>query len=165
MIYSGINTGRVWTADQLASEGDAPSVGSIAWVQNKCYKFVLFDHGTETHDLIAGDVVYYVDATGYEAGTVTADVSDSSGQEIGAGIVTTTVTEDGSYFWVQIKGAATAAVTLGGSAADGDPLTIVGAVNKALARAVEADTAGVYKPVVAYATDASAKKILCDFPF
>lgn len=131
----------------------------------KIYKYVKYVEGTATLDLTSGDVVYYVDDTGYGTNTVTADVSDALGQEIGAGVCGATVTVNGTYFWVQIKGAATCAVALGGSAGDGDPLTCVGAADKALTKAAEADTAAVYKPVVAIAVDASAKEIICDFPF
>lgn len=131
----------------------------------KIYKYVLYNDGTGNLDLASGDVVYYVDDTGYGASTVTADVSDATGQELGAGVVGATVTADASYFWVQIKGAATVNQTIGGSAGDGDPLTCVGAADKALTKAAESDTAAVYKPVVAFAVDASAKEIICDFPF
>jgi len=131
----------------------------------KVYKYVQYVDGTANLDLAAGDVVYYVDDTGYGANRVTADVSDATGQEIGAGVVQATVTDDLAYMWVQIKGPATVTETLGGSAGDGDPLTCVGAADKALTKAAEADSTGVYKPVVAIAVDASAKEIICDFPF
>ena len=130
----------------------------------KMYKYVLYAEGTGALDLAAGDVVYYVDDTGYGASTVTADASDSTGAEIGAGVAVAAVTTDASYFWIQIKGAATLAVALGGSAGDGDPLTATAAADKALTKAAEADTAATYVSVVAYAVDASAKEVLCDFP-
>jgi hypothetical protein len=162
MWMTGIKSDEVSTTREFA-------LGTIAanWEDGafKVYKYVQYVDGTANLDLVAGDVVYYVDDTGYGANRVTADVSDSSGQEIGAGVVQATVTDDLAYMWVQIKGPATVAVTIGGSAADGDPLTCVGAADKALARAVEADTAAVYKPVVAIAVDASAGEIICDFPF
>ena len=131
----------------------------------KLYKYVKYVEGTGTLDVVAGDVVYYVDDSGYGASTVTADVSDSSGQEIGAGVVCAAVTATNTYMWIQIKGFATTAVALGGSAGDGDPLTCVGAADKALTKAAEADSTGVYKPVVAIAIDASAQEIICDFPY
>lgn len=140
--------------------------GTIGWDNtNKAYKYVTYAEGTGTLDLVSGDVVYYVDDTGYGSHTVTADVSDATGQEIGAGVAQAAVTADGSYFWVQIKGPATVAVAIGGTPGDGDPLTCVGAADKALTKAAESDTAAVYKPVVAFAVDASAKEIICDFPF
>ena len=162
MSYLGANLTQTYTS---LSEGNTPSAGTIVWVGNKCYKFVKYAEGTGALDLAVGDVVYYVDDTGYGAHTVTADVSDASGQEIGAGVAQAAVTATNTYFWVQIKGAATLAVALGGSAGDGDPLTCVGAADKALTKAAESDTAAVYKPVVAFAVDATAKEIICDFPF
>lgn len=132
---------------------------------SRIYKYVKYDEGTATLDLAAGDVVYYVDDSGYGAHTVTADASDATGQQLGAGVAAAAVTADGSYFWIQIKGFATCAVAIGGSAVDGDPLTAEGAADKALTRAIEADSAAVYKPVCAYAVDATAKEIICDFPW
>lgn len=164
-VCVGAELTRVYTASQLY-EGRTPSLGTIyEGLLGKKYKFVLYDEGTGALDLAAGDVVYYVDDTGYGAHTVTADVSDSTGAEIGAGVAMAAVTADASYFWVQIKGPATTAVALGGSAGDGDPLTCVGAADKALTKAAEADTAATYKAVVAFAVDASAKEIICDFPY
>lgn len=160
--YLGADIDQVYTS---LTEGNTPSVGTIVWVQNKAYKFVQYAEGTGALDLAAGDVVYYVDDTGYGSSTVTADVSDATGQEIGAGVAVAAVTADASYFWIQIKGAATVSTTIGGSAGDGDPLTCVGAADKALTKAAESDTAAVYKPVVAFAVDASALEIICDFPF
>lgn len=158
----GIDLDMVYTS---LTEGKTPAVGDVVWLKGKAYKFVLYAEGTGALDLASGDVVYYVDDTGYGASTVTADVSDATGQEIGAGVAQAAVTTTGSYFWIQIKGAATVSTALGGSAGDGDPLTCVGAADKALTKAAESDTAAVYKPVVAFAVDASAKEIICDFPF
>lgn len=156
-------TGMKLDSVSTTAEFRAGTVGVT--YDGKMYKYVKYDEGTAALDLAAGDVVYYVDDSGYGASTVTADVSDATGQEIGAGVAQAAVTDDASYFWVQIKGAATVAVALGGSAGDGDPLTCVGAADKALTKAAESDTAAVYKPVVAFAVDASAKEIICDFPW
>ena len=164
MANIGADLTRTWTSAQL-DEGGAPALGDIYWKGNKAYKFVLYAEGAGALDLAAGDVVYYVDDTGYGANTVTADASDATGAEIGAGVATTAVTTTGDYFWIQIKGPATLAVALGGSAGDGDPLTAVGAADKALTKAAEADSAATYKHVCAVAVDASAKEIICDFPF
>lgn len=163
---SGAVLDQVWeTKAAMDATGKGFAAGDIVWSRNKAYKLVIYSDGTGNLDLVAGDVVYYVDDTGYGAHTVSADVSDATGQEIGAGVAMAAVTVDGSYFWVQIKGAATVTETLGGTAGDGDPLTCVGAADKALTKAAEADSTGVYKPVVAFAVDASAKEIICDFPF
>lgn len=161
-IYSGANITATYTT---LAEGNTPAVGDVAFIGSKVYKFVKYVEGTGALDVVAGDVVYYVDVTGYSAGTVTADVSDATGQEIGAGVVQAAVTATNTYMWVQIKGFATLAVALGGAAGDGDPLTCVGAADKALTKAAESDTAAVYKPVVAWAMDASDKEVICDFPW
>lgn len=131
----------------------------------KIYKYVTYTEGTGALDLAVGDVVYYVDDSGFGANAVTADVSDATGQEIGAGVTPVAVTVDASFFWVQIKGHATVSTTIGGTPADGDPLTCVGAADKALTKAAESDTAAVYKPVVAIGIDVSAKEVACDFPW
>ncbi len=159
MSTVGIDFNSVSTTPQYRA-------GMIATAYDgKVYKYVKYSDGTANLDLVAGDVVYYVDDTGFGAHTVTADVSDSSGAVIGAGVVQATVTDDLSYIWVQIKGAATVSVTAEGSAGDGDPLTCVGAGDKALTKAAEADSTATYKAVVAFAVDASAKEIICDFPY
>lgn len=163
---SGAVLDQVWeTKAAMDATGKGFAAGDIVWSSNKAYKLFIYAEGTGALDLAAGDVVYYVDDTGYGAHTVTADVSDATGQEIGAGVAQAAVTVNGSYFWAQIKGGATLSTALGGSAGDGDPLTCVGAADKALTKAAESDTAAVYKPVVAFAVDASAKEIICDFPY
>ena len=141
---------------------DKEVVGTLRFEGNSVYKYVKYDDGTGNLDLAVGDVVHYVEDTGYAASTVTADVSDSSFDEIGAGVVLAAVTADASYFWIQIRGPATVLQTIGGSAGDGDPLTCVGAADKALTLA---SVSTVNVNVVAIAIDASEKTIICDFPF
>jgi hypothetical protein len=141
---------------------DKEGVGTLRWEGNKCYKYVKYIDGTANLDLAAGDVVVYTDASSTQ---VTADVSDIAASEIGAGVALGAVTEDARFIWIQIKGAATLSTTIGGTPADGDPLTAKGAADKALTKAAEADSAAVYVPVVAFAVDASEKTALCDFPF
>jgi hypothetical protein len=69
------------------------------------------------------------------------------------------VPADLEYCWIQIKGPATlnTALTAG---ADGNALTAVGSSDGALDV-----SALVTDSVVAYAVDASAKIVLCDFPW
>lgn len=148
-------------------------LGSIAMLANgKVYKYVKYDDGTGNLDLAAGDVVHYIDDTGYGANTVGADISDLTGKGIPAGVVPAAVTADASYFWIQIKGAATLAVALESSndvapvaAGDGDPL-VLGDADKALRRqntTIDADAERIVE--CAIAVDASAKEIICDFPY
>lgn len=162
MWITGIKSDAVTTTQEFALGTIGANFQGGAF---KVYKYVKYVEGTGALDLAAGDVVHYVDDSGYGANTVTADVSDASGQEIGAGVAQAAVTATNSYIWVQIKGPATLAVAIGGTPGDGDPLTCVGAADKALTKAAEADSTGVYKPVVAIAVDASEKEIICDFPF
>ena len=170
MVGVGAELDRVYEPDSNGdypelTQGRMPSLGTIYWGLGKCYKFVQYDEGTAALDLAAGDVVTYVDDSGYAANTVTADASDATGKNIGAGVAVAAVTVDASRFWVQIKGAATLNTAIGGSGSDGDPLTAEAAADKALTLAAEADTGADYVTVVAIAVDYDAKEIICDFPF
>ncbi len=129
----------------------------------KTYKYVKYSK-LDSLNLVAGDCVSYVDDSGYAASTVTADSSAASGKNIGAGVCQGTVTADLQYFWVQIKGAATLNVNVGGSLSDGDPLTAEAAPDKSLTLALEADTGADYVTVVAISVDDTADEIICMFP-
>lgn len=149
-----------WTADQLETQGNAPGVGAhFTAPGGKIYKFVQYDTGAGSVAAVAGNICYYYAPSGASAGAtsvVTSDLSDSS--EIGAGVLQS-APGDGEYCWIQIKGPATItpALTAG---ADGDPLTATGSTDGTLDV-----TAAATDPIVAYAIDASAKIIMCDFPF
>lgn len=169
-MFAGLDITEVYEPDadgniQALDEGKCPSLGTVVFNQNKWYKFVKYDEGTAALDIAAGDVVTYVDDSGYAANTVTADASDATGKNIGAGVAQAAVTVDGSYFWVQIKGRAVLNTAIGGSGSDGDPLTAEAAADKALTLAAEADTGADYVSVVAIAVDYDAKEIICDFPW
>lgn len=137
----------------------------------KEYKYVKYNDGTGNLDLAVGDIVHYIDVTGYAAHTVGADVSDLTGKGIPAGVSPVVVATDASYFWIQTKGIATAAVALETSndvspvaAGDGDVL-VLGDADKALRRqntVIDADAERVIE--CAIASDASAKEIICNFP-
>lgn len=141
---------------------DKEGVGTLRFENNKVYKYVKYVHGTGSLDVVAGDMAVYTDESAEE---VTADVSDISAQEIGAGVFVADVDETDRYCWIQTTGPATLNQAIGGSAGDGDPLTAVGASDKALTKAAESDTAAVYKPVCATAVDASAKTVLLHCPW
>jgi hypothetical protein len=68
------------------------------------------------------------------------------------------VLADGEYGWIQIKGRATLTTALT-AGADGNALTAVGATDGTLDV-----SAAVTDAICAYAVDASAKIVLCDFP-
>lgn len=133
-------------------------------VNHKTYKYVKYNDGTENLDLVAGDVVTYVDDSGYAAATVTADDSDATGKNMGAGVAVTTVTVDASYFWIQIKGGVILTQAIAGSGNDGDLLTAEAGGNKALTLAKEADTGADYVHVCAITVDITGKEIICAFP-
>lgn len=158
-IYSGANLTATYTAAQL-TEGNTPSVGDVFFgVDGKVYKFVQYDTGAGSVAAVAGNVAYYYAPSGTSAGAitvVTSDVSDSAG--LGAGVLQSTP-GDGEYCWVQIKGPATITPALA-AGADGNALTAVGATDGTL------DVSGlVTDAVVAFAVDADAKIIMCDFPW
>lgn len=149
-----------WTADQLKTLGNAPGVGDhFAGNEGKVYKFVQYDTGAGGVAAVAGNVCYYYAPGGTSAGAttvVTSDLSDSAG--LGAGVLQA-APADAEYCWIQIKGAATLTTALT-AGADGNALTVVGATDGTL------DVSGlVTDAVVAYAVDASAKIIMCDFPW
>lgn len=149
-----------FTADTLKNSGAGFGVGDhYEGGDGKVYKFVQYDTGAGPVAAVAGNVAYYYAPGGASAGAttvVTSDISDSAG--LGAGVLMS-APADGEYCWIQIKGAATLtpALTAG---ADGNALTAVGATDGTLDV-----SALVTDAVVAYAVDASAKIILCDFPW
>lgn len=133
--------------------------GNMTSAGLKLYKYVRYDTGAGDVAAVAGNVAYYYAPSGTSAGAttvVTSDLSDSA--EVGAGVLQS-APADGQYCWIQIKGPATlnTALTAG---SDGDPLTPTGATDGTLDV-----SAAVTDVICAIALDASAKLILCDFPF
>ena len=121
------------------------------------FKYVQYDTGAGSVAAVSGQVAYYYAPSGASAGAVnvvTSDLSDSN--EVGAGVLQSAPT-DGQYCWIQIGGTATLTIALA-AGADGDPLTPTGASDGTLDV-----TADVTSPVCAFAIDASAKIIACQF--
>ena len=121
------------------------------------FKYVQYDTGAGSVAAVSGQVAYYYAPSGTSAGAVnvvTSDLSDSN--EVGAGVLQSAPT-DGQYAWIQIGGTATLTIALA-AGADGDPLTPTGASDGTLDV-----TADVTSPVCAFAIDASAKIIACQF--
>ena len=139
---------------------NTPGLGDIYFgIDGKVYKFVQYDTGAGPVAAVIGNVCYYYAVSGASAGQtniVTSDLSDSAG--LGAGVLQSAPT-DGQYCWIQIRGDATItpALTAG---ADGNALTAVGATDGTLDV-----SALVTDSIVAYAVDASAKIIKCNFPW
>jgi hypothetical protein len=143
---------------------DSEGVGALRWEGNKCYKWVKYAKGAGSVAAVAGNVVYYygvsADAVtgGYENNVVTMDITDGY---LGAGVLQAIIA-DGSFGWIQVKGPATLTTALT-AGADGNPLTHIGTTDGTLD--VVADGEADTSAIVAWATDISAKKIVCDFPF
>ncbi len=156
-ILAGANLTENYTT---LEGGNAPGVGDVFFAPlGKVYKFVQYNPGVGAVAAVAGNACYYLAPSGVSAGAinvVTSDLSDSAG--LGAGILQSAI-PSGAYGWVQIKGFATItpALTAG---ADGNALTAVGATDGTLDV-----SALVTDAIVAYAVDASARIIMCDFPF
>ncbi len=126
-------------------------------VSGNTFKYVQYDTGAGSVAAVSGQVAYYYAPSGASAGAVnvvTSDLSDSN--EVGGGVLQSAPT-DGQYCWVQIGGTATLSIALT-AGADGDPLTPTGAGDGTLDV-----TAAATSPVCAFAIDASAKIIACQF--
>jgi hypothetical protein len=157
--FVGADITATYDATQLAQIGPAGIGDHYVAQSGKIYKFVKFNNGVGNVAAVSGNVCYYYAVSGASAGEiteVTMDVTDSGG--IGAGVFQS-VPADGEYCWIQIKGPATLTTALT-AGADGNALTAVGTTDGTLDV-----SALVTDAVVAYAVDASAKIIFCDFPF
>lgn len=145
----GMNTSSVTTDRQFA-------LGSIGQSSDgKLYKYVTYSEEAAATDGVAGEVAYFVAATGYATNDVTSDVSASD--SVGAGVLQA-VMSDNEFGWIQIRGTATLTIALT-AGADGNALTAVGAGDGTLDV-----SAAVTDAICAVAGDASAKEILCLFP-
>ena len=156
---AGVVLDEITTAVQQAIDGDA--VNTIFQDRNgKIYKRIEYEAGAAAAAGVAGEVTYYFAASGdgategYANGIVTSDLSDSA--EVGAGVLQAALT-DGTFGWVQIKGAATLTIALT-AGADGDPLTPTGAGDGTLDL-----TTAVTDNICAFGSDVSDKTIMCDF--
>ncbi len=136
------------------------AVGAIGAGHNgKIYKYVRYKVGAGSVAAVAGNVAYYYAPSGASAGSttdVTSDLSDSA--EVGAGVLQAAPANN-EYCWIQTKGAATLTTALT-AGADGDPLTPTGSTDGTLDVTTAATDA-----ICAHAIDASAKIVMCEFPF
>ncbi|MGL6208729.1 MAG: hypothetical protein ACRC14_02725 [Paracoccaceae bacterium] len=139
---------------------NTPGLGDVYFgIDGKVYKFVQYDTGAGPVAAVIGNVCYYYAVGGVSAGQtliVTSDLSDSAA--LGAGVLQSAPL-DGEYCWIQTQGPATItpALTAG---ADGNALTAVGATDGTLDV-----SALVTDSIVAFAVDASARIIMCRFPW
>jgi len=155
----GADITATYDSTQLNLQGPANVGDHYEASDGKVYKFVQYDTGAGAVAAVSGNVCYYYAPSGTSAGAttvITSDLSDSAG--LGAGVLQS-APADGEYCWVQIKGPATLTTALT-AGADGNALTAVGATDGTLDV-----SAAVTDAVVAYAVDASAKIVMCDFPY
>lgn len=159
--FVGASLDTVYTAADLtgANSGKAPGLGDLyVSHDNKKYRFVKYNTAAGPVAAVIGNVCYFYAAGGVSAGQsneVTSDLSDSA--NLGAGVLMS-APGNGEYCWIQIKGVATLTTALT-AGADGNALTAVGATDGTLDV-----SAAVTDAIVAYAVDASAKIVMCDFP-
>lgn len=162
MWIAGAKWDRTVLAADIASGAAVPEfrLGSIgASYDGKMYKYVKYNAASGSIAGVAGNVCYYYAPGGVSAGSfteVTSDLSDSA--NLGAGVLVAAMAT-GDYGWVQIRGIATltTALTAGG---DGQALTPIGSTDGTLDV-----SALVTDSICAYAIDASAKIVACNFPF
>jgi hypothetical protein len=160
MYISGAKWNRTVTAAEITAGGKPEfTVGTLGMdYTGKRYKYVQYDTGAGGIAGTAGNVTYYYAPGGVSAGSstvVTSDLSDSA--NLGAGVLVAAM-GDGDYGWVQIGGVATLTTALT-AGADGNALTPVGSTDGTLDV-----SAAVTDNVCAWAVDASAKIVMCNFP-
>ena len=149
------------TALTETSLTDLEGIGKIRFQNGRWYKWVLYDDGTDTLDIVAGDFLVYVTLTGYGLSKVTADASDGTATNpTGAGIAVATVTVDQTYMWIQIKGAATLSLDPTGPPSDSNAI-VPSATDKAVAVATSSDV----EHIIGHILDDSAKTCYLDCPW
>jgi hypothetical protein len=160
--FVGASLDTTWTAAQLvgAESGKAPGIGDIfVSHDNKTYRFVQYNSGAGAIAAVAGNAVGFYAPGGVSAAAtnvVTSDVSDTAAN--GAGVLVG-APGTGEYGWIQVKGVATLTTALV-SGGDGNALIMSATTDGTLKVA-----AAVTDTVCAYAIDASAKVIMCAFPY
>jgi hypothetical protein len=150
-------TGANWTDTSTDALFTVGSVG--AGHNGKFYKYVQYKVAAGSVAAVAGNVCYYFAPSGASAGSTTAVTSDlSDSAELGAGVLQSAPANN-EYCWIQTKGPATLTTALT-AGADGDPLTPTGSTDGTLDV-----TAAATDAVCAHAVDASAKIVMCEFPW
>ncbi len=140
---------------------DVEGVGKIRFEGNKVYKWVKYDDGTANLDIVAGDFLNYLAATGYGLNTVVADTADADATTpFGAGVAMATVTLTNTYMWIQIKGSATLSLDPTGPPSDSNAM-VPSATDKAVAVATASDVEHICGHVI----DDTAKLVYLDCPW
>lgn len=152
--------------DEISTTRRDP-LGALRVHDGVMYKYVHIKNTTATVAGVAGDAVGYDAEDGVANNQVVIDLTDADNPPVPAGLLMGSVTgtlATSYYGWIQVSGPATLNTTPSGAPGDGHPLYLT-TTDKTLGKAVEADSAGVYKTVCAVANDASAKTVLCCFPY
>lgn len=140
---------------------DKEGVGTHRYENGKWYKWVQYNDGAANLDVVAGDFVNYLAATGHKNAVVTPDTASAdSTTPMGAGVILAPVTADLDFCWIQIKGQATLSIDPTGSAGDSNAL-VPSATDKAMAIATASDV----EHICGHATDDSAKEVYLDCPW
>ena len=140
---------------------DLEGVGKIRFENKKWYKWVKYDDGTDNLDIVAGDFLGYLAATGYGLSTVVSDISDGDATTpFGAGVAVATVTVTATFMWIQIKGSVTLSIDPTGTPGDSNAL-VPSATNKAMAVATASDV----EHICGHTIDDSAKLVYLDCPW
>lgn len=159
--YYGAKLNDTFTAAQLTGSESGRTFGigdKFVDQSGNEYRFVQYNSGAGAIAAVIGNVVGFYAPGGVSAGAtnvVTSDVSDTAAN--GAGVLMG-APATGEYCWIQTKGLAT--IT---------PALVSGGDGQALVLSVTTDgtlkvAAAVTETVCAYAIDASAKIIMCQFP-
>lgn len=153
-ILSGVTLAKI----DLAANGPKFALGTeYESYDGKKYRYYQYTTAAGSVAAVAGNVAYFYAPGGVSAGAstvVTSDLSDSA--NVGAGVLQAALANN-DYGWFQTKGPATLNLALT-AGADGNALTPVGSTDGALDV-----SALVTDPICAFAIDASAKIIMCNF--
>ena len=140
---------------------DLEGVGKVRYENKKWYKWVKYNDGTADLDVVAGDFVNYLAATGYKNSEVVPDTADADATTpFGAGVVQAAVTVTATFMWIQIKGFATLSLDPTGTPGDSNAL-VPSATDKAMAVATASDV----EHICGHTTDDSAKEVYLDCPW
>lgn len=154
-ILSGVTLAKA----DLSADGPKFALGTeYESSDGKKYRYYRYSTAVGVVAAAIGNVAYFYAPGGVSAGAttvVTSDLSDSAG--VGAGVIQSLMANN-DYGWFQTKGPATLTTALT-AGADGNALTAVGATDGTLDV-----SALVSDAICAYAIDASAKIVMCDFP-
>lgn len=140
---------------------DKEGVGTIRFEGGKWYKWVKYNDGAANLDVVAGDFLNYMAASGHKNKEVVPDTADAdSTTPFGAGVAVAAVTTTGDFMWIQIKGFVTLSIDPTGTPGDSNALT-PSATDKAMAIATSSDV----EHICGHTLDDSAKEVYLDCPW